>query len=378
MTDREPIFTIGIEEEYLLVDAATGELASDPPEALMRDCVARFGDQVSPEFLRSQVEVGTAAVSSVKEVRAELVRLRRGVAEAAAGHGLKPIAAGTHPFADHEVQPHTEKERYEILARELQGIARRLLISGMHVHVGIENRDLRIDLMGQVSYFLPHLLALSTSSPYWRGIDTGLMSYRIAVWDELPRTGMPEEFDSWSEFERFQAKMQEAGLIEDGSKLWWDLRPSVRHPTLEMRICDMMPRLDDTICVAALYLCLLRMLWRLRTANQRWRRYPRSFLNENRWRAQRYGIDGTLVDFGTGRQVRFADLIEELLELVREDAEALECQDEVQHARELLARGTGAHRQRREVAGACEQGADESEAMAEAVHALAVDTVADL
>ena len=378
MAIQEPSFIVGIEEEYLLVDRESGSLASDPPESLMEDCVERLGDQVSPEFLRSQVEVGTVPCSSVAEARNELARLRKGVAEAASVHSLLPIAASTHPLADHDLQPHTEKERYEILARDLQAVARRLLISGMHVHVEILNEDLRIDLMSQVTYFLPHLLALSTSSPYWRGRDTGLMSYRVAVWDELPRTGLPDSFESWSEYRILLTTMCDAGIIEDGTKLWWDVRPSDRYPTLEMRICDVTPKLDDAICIASLFMCILRMLYRLRAKNQRWRRYSDVLINENRWRAQRYGIDEPLVDYGIGEMVPYADLFEELLELINEDMHALCCREEVLHGREILARGTSAHRQRKVFGECIEAGASREEALTEVVRMLASETVQDL
>lgn len=378
MAIAEPKFTVGIEEEYLLVDAKTGALASDPPASLLRACAERVGDQVSPEFLRSQVEVGTRPCANMREARDDLARLRGAVAEAAAQHGYAPIAASTHPFADHDSQMHTDRERYQLLARDLQGVARRLMISGMHVHVEIDDADLRIDLMEQMTYFLPHLLALSTSSPFWRGNDTGLMSYRIAVWDELPRTGLPEGFASWGEYRRLVERMREAELLEDATKLWWDLRPSDRYPTLEMRICDVPPRLEDTICLAAMYICLLRMLYRLRCKNQRWRRYPNVLISENRWRAQRYGTDGTLVDFGLGRQVQYADLLEELLALIEEDMQALDCEAEVLHARTILARGTGAHRQRRAFEEATAGGASKEAALEAAVRVLVADTVADL
>ena len=245
------------------------------------------------------------------------------MAEVTARHGLAPIAASTHPFASWHLQKHTDKERYNILAQDLQAPGRRLVICGMHVHIGIEDPQLRIDFMGQVAYFLPHLLALSTSSPFWGGEDTGLKSYRMAVFNELPRTGLPELFESWGEYERHLKALIAAGVIEDGSKLWWDVRPSARFPTLEMRITDVCTTLDDGIAVAALYRCLLRMLWRLRRSNQRWRRYAAMLINENRWRAQRYGTDAGLADFGKGEIVPYADLLEEMIELVREDAELL-------------------------------------------------------
>jgi glutamate---cysteine ligase / carboxylate-amine ligase len=372
---NEPAFTIGIEEEYLLVERASRELASDPPPEMLSECQALLEGQVSPEFLRAQIEVGTTVCNSVADARAELARLRRTVAGVAARHGLAPIAAATHPSALWHRQKTTDRERYTLLARDIQAPARRLVICGMHVHVGIEDPELRIDLMGQVAYFLPHLLALSTSSPFWRGEDTGLNSYRIAVFAELPRTGLPELFDSWGEYERHLGVLVAAGLIEDGSKLWWDLRPGVGKPTLEMRICDVCTRLDDGIAIAAIYRCLTRMLWRLKRANQRWRRYAAMLINENRWRAQRYGIDAGLVDFGKGAMAPYAELLDEILALTREDAEHFGCVAEVEHARSILARGTSAHRQRAIAAAARAAGKTPIEAQREIVDWLIAATV---
>ena len=378
MAIAEPSFTIGIEEEYLLVDPADGRLARDPPKGFMETCAARLGGQVSAEFLRAQVEVGTRPCATVREAGADLTRLRREIAAAAKEHGLAPVAASTHPFAEHDRLLVTDKERYRDLAHDLQAVGRRMVISGMHVHAGVEDDHLRADLMGQIAYFLPHLLALSTSSPFWQGRDTGLMSYRISVWDGLPRTGLPERCESWSEYLRIVAGLQDAGVIEDATKIWWDLRPSSRYPTLEMRICDLPTRLVDTVGIAALYLCILRMLYRLRRANQRWRVYPRTFINENRWRAQRYGTDETLIDFGIGRQVPYADLVDELLELVAEDIDALGCAGEIAAVRDILRRGTSAHRQRIAHRAALARGATQEEAIAEVVRLLISETVADL
>jgi carboxylate-amine ligase len=378
MTVAEPAFSIGIEEEYLLVDRESRDLAADAPSALIDDCERQLHGQVGPEFLRSQIEVGTRACRSVGEARQELVRLRGLVAKVSADYGLAPIAAATHPFARWSAQKHTDKERYNVLARDMQALARRLLICGMHVHVGVHDEDLRMDLMGQIVYFLPHLLALSTSSPFWNGEETGLKSYRLAVFDELPRTGLPPKFDSFGEFQRHLGILTAAGLIEDGSKLWWDVRPSVRFPTLEMRISDIPTRLDDSVCIAALYVCLLRMLYRLRRLNQRWRRYTNMLVNENRWRAQRYGFDEGLVDFGKGAVVPYADLVEEILELIREDAEALGCTAEVAHARDILARGTSAHRQLEVFHEAIANGASREAALEAVVDWLIEETVAGL
>ena len=378
MAATEPKFTVGIEEEYLLVDRETRDLATEPPESMLTDCQALLRGQVCAEFLRSQIEVGTRVCETVAEARADLSYLRATVAEIAEKYGFAPIAASTHPFAHWGEQRHTDKDRYNILADDLQGVARRLLIGGMHVHVGIEDDELRIDLMNQVSYFLPHLLALSTSSPFWRGDNTGLMSYRICVFDELPRTGLPERFASYKEYLRLVAVMVEAGLIEDATKLWWDVRPSARFPTLEMRLTDVCTHLDDAACIAALYQCILRMLYRLRLTNQRWRTYPRMLINENRWRAQRYGVDDGLVDFGKGEIVPYPELMEELLELVAEDAEALKCEIEISRARTIIAEGTSAHRQVKVYDDMLAAGGNEEEALKAVVDLLVEETTRDI
>jgi carboxylate-amine ligase len=345
MAIKEPSFTIGIEEEYLLVDKDSRDLVQEPPPELFAKCEEALRGRVSPEFLRSQLEVGTSVCKSVQEAREQLVHLRGTVGGIAGEFGLAPIAASTHPFAEWSSQQHTDKERYNILAKDLQHVARRLVICGMHVHVGIEDDELRIDLLGQAAYFLPHLLALSTSSPFWQGAQTGLKSYRLSVFDELPRTGLPHQFSSFSEYERTVELLVSAGLIEDATKLWWDLRPSALFPTLEMRVTDVCPLIDDGIAIAALYQCILRMLYRLRRQNQRWRHYPPFLVRENRWRAQRYGIEQGMVDFGKGEVVPFASLLEELFDLVAEDAAYFGCTAEVAHARTIVARGTSADRQ---------------------------------
>jgi carboxylate-amine ligase len=329
----EPECTLGIEEEYFLVDKTTRNVVGDPPDGMLAECEALLGAQVSPEFLRSQIEIGTRVCMSLDEARADLRRLRGTIASVAAGHGMAPIAAATHPFARWEAQKTTERVRYQSLESDLQGVGRRLAICGMHVHIGIPDDELRIDLLNQASYFLPHLLALSTSSPFWQGENTGLKSYRLAVFDEMPRTGTPERFASWGEYRRHIDILVGAGLIEDATKLWWDLRPSDRFPTLEMRITDCCTTLEDALSIAALFRCLLRMLWRLKRENQRWRLYARMLIDENRWRAQRYGFDQGLVDFGRGAIVPYAELLDEILELVDPDARHFGCIGEVSHAK---------------------------------------------
>jgi carboxylate-amine ligase len=345
MAIEEPSFTVGIEEEYLLVEKEGGDLAAAPPQALIEKCQQAFEGQVSPEFLRAQIEVGTRVCDTLKECREQLLHLRGVVGEVSSEFGLAPMAASTHPFAKWSEQVHTDKERYNALARDFQVVARRLVISGMHVHVAIEDEETRIDLLNQIPYFLPHLLALSTSSPFWQGTQTGLKSYRLSVFDELPRTGLPPQFGSFSEYARTVELLVGAGLIEDATKIWWDVRPSARFPTLEMRITDVCPLLDDGIAIAALYRCVLRMLWRLRRANQRWRYYSAFLIRENRWRAQRYGAEQGMVDFGKSEIVSFAELIEELIDLVRPDAEHFGCVSEIEHTAFIVARGTSADRQ---------------------------------
>lgn len=374
----EPSFTIGIEEEYLLVSSQTRALVDEQPATMLAECEAKLGKaQVSPEFLRSQIEVGTSVHRTIAEARADLGNLRSTIAEVAGQYELAPIASSTHPFADWHSQKPTDKERYEVLAKDMQGVAWRLLIGGMHVHVAIEDEDLRIDLMNQVTYFLPHLLVLTTSSPFWGGDKLGLKSYRLCVFDELPRTGLPNRFDSFGEYQRHINILVNAGLIEDATKIWWDIRPSARYPTLEMRIADVCTYLDDAICVAAIYRCLLRMLYRLRRNNQRWRLYASMLIQENRWRAQRYGFDEGLVDFGLGRIVPYPDLLEEILSLIQPDAEYFDCVSEVEHARTILKRGTSAHRQVSTYEQALSEGASPEQALQQVVDMLIKETIAN-
>lgn len=375
---ERPAFTVGIEEEYLLVDPDTRDLLRDPPDRLMRECEEVLGPQVGHEFLRAQVEVGTKVSKTVGEARTDLVMLRRGLRDVAERNGIAYIAASTHPFADWADQQITEKARYQMLARDLQVVVRRLVICGMHVHVGVEDPEMRLDLMNQVTYFLPHLLALSTSSPFWHGVETGLKSYRMSVFYSLPRTGPPERFSSWGEYERHVEALVGAGLIEDATRLWWDIRPSARYPTIEMRIADISTRVDDGITVAAVFLSLLGMLYRRRTENQRWRSYSNMLVSENTWRAQRYGVEGTLADFGKGTLVPFANLIEEIIELVRPDAEEFGCVAEVERARELVSDGTSADRQIAAYRAAIDSGASEDEALRAVVDHLVADTLVGL
>ncbi|MGF7162332.1 carboxylate-amine ligase [Rhodoligotrophos appendicifer] len=373
----EPSFSLGIEEEYLLVDAKTRDLIHEAPKGLLAACERRLLGQVSPEFLQCQIEVGTRVCSTMDEARTDLAHLRRTIADTARDHGLAPIAASTHPFARWDDQRHTHRDRYEILAKDLQVVVQRMLICGMHVHVAVEDEDLRIDLFNQLVYFLPHLLMLTTSSPFWQGRNTGLASYRLIVFDSLPRTGLPPQFSSFADYQRTVATLTSLAIVEDATKIWWDLRPSGRFPTLELRICDVCTRLDDAIAVAALFRCLVRMLFRLRRDNQRWRSYERFLVNENRWRALRYGASQGLIDFGRGEIVPSEGLLEELLILVRPDAEHFGGVAEVEHCRTILQRGTSAVRQISVFEAAKRRGLAEDEALAAVVDDLISQTVAD-
>jgi len=372
---KEPPFSIGIEEEYLVVDKETRELVHDLPTELLEHCEELSeGQQVKPEFMRSQIEIGTRKCATVAEARESLSVLRRSVIEATGVHGLAPLAASTHPFANWHGQEHTARERYDVLAKEMQAAAWRMIICGMHVHVGIDDDELRVDLMRQFSYFLPHLLALSCSSPFWEGRDTGLKSYRLTVFDALPRTGIPERFSSYADYRSHVDMLIKAGVIPDATKIWWDVRPSDRYPTLETRVMDVCTRLDDAVSIAAVIVSTLRMLWRLRARNQSWRSYAPMLISENRWRAMRYGTDEGLIDFGSGEIVPFRDLMEQLVDLISEDALALDCLSEVEHVLVIAGRGTSAHEQLRVNSEALNAGLDAREAMRRVVDHLATVT----
>lgn len=377
MGHSEPSFTLGIEEEYLIIDADTLDLVA-VPDGLVQKCVDQLSNKVSPEFLKCQIEVGTGVCATAADARDDLANLRRTVKGVCNEYNLEPIAVSTHPFAEWQKQHFTEKERYRALEKDLAGVARRMLICGMHVHVGIEDDDLRVDLLNQFSYFLPHLLALSTSSPFWEGLETGLHSYRLSVFDNLPRTGIPPFFASFSEYERSIQTIVDAGIIEDGTKLWWDLRPSCRFPTLESRICDVSPRLDHTIAIAALTQSILRMLYVLRRENKRWRQYERFLIEENRWRAQRYGLSEGLIDFGIGKVVPVEETLAELVELVTPHAEFLGCLDEVQIVFDIFDQGNSSQRQVGVFHEATKKGADPKEALREVLRSLIAEFSQDL
>ena len=374
MIDR-PEFTIGVEEEYLVVDRETRDLLSSPPDSMWQEINEVVGSAATHEFLQAQIEIRTGVCRKVSEAREEVAALRRDLSRIVSEYGGAIIAASTHPFADWLKQETTQDERYIRLAADYQQVARQLVICGMHVHVGIEDPDLRIDLMNQVRYMLPHMLALSTSSPFWNGSPTGLMAYRLVIFQNLPRTGIPEEFASWSEYQRYVGTLVDAGLIEDASKLWWDIRPSSTYPTLEMRISEVCTRLDDAMTIAAVYQSLLSYLFRLRRNNQRWRVYAPAVIEENVWRAQRYGTDGSLVDFGKGVLVPMSELVEEFIEVLAQDAIELDTRDELRHMRTIVSEGTSAHRQLATYEQALSDGASEREALHAVVDELIVDTM---
>ena len=293
---------------------------------------------------------------------AELTELREAIASTAREFGTEMVAASTHPWSHWSDQEPVELERYRILGTEQGTLARRMAICGMHVHAGIEDPDLRVDLMGQITYFMPHLLALSGSSPFWEGRDTGLKSFRPTIVGDLPRSGLPEIFESWNDWEEMLSDLAATDMVTDPTKIWWDLRPSARHPTLEIRICDICTWMEDGLAVAALYQATLAFLCHLRESNQKWRNYRRILIMENKWRAQRYGIDADMGDFGKKKAVPFAELIDELVELVRPHAEEHECVAEVEHARVIARRGTSADHQLKVYQDALDGGASDREA----------------
>ncbi|MFN4309655.1 MAG: carboxylate-amine ligase [Ferrovibrio sp.] len=338
-------YPIGIEEEYFLAEAETKNAVSRMPKALIRRARGALGEQVTPELLQSQIEIATPICHSLEEARGHLRRYRRALRDATAEFELEVFAAGTHPMAEWNEQQPTDKPRYAKLTNDLQFLARRNMMCGLHVHVEIRDPHVRIDVMNRILPFLPVLLGLSTSSPFWRKHATGLMGYRLAAYDELPRTGIPDFFVNLADYNSFIDTLVGAGVIEDASHVWWAIRPSLRFPTLELRIADSCTHMEDTLCIAAIYRCLVRALRRLPDLNGIWRNHTRLLIEENRWRAQRYGTAEGLIDFNARRVVPFTEIIEAMLDLIAEDAEAFGCRAEVAHARTILQRGTSAAQQ---------------------------------
>ncbi len=337
-------FTIGIEEEYQIIDPVTREVTSYVQEFFDQGRHV-LKDQIKPEFLQSQIEVGSSICRSIQEAHEELVRLRRTVIEVAGEHGLAVAAASTHPYSKWLDQRITSAERYTKHEKAMAEVARRMLIFGMHVHIGFDDRELLVDVMDQARYFLPHLLALSTSSPFWHGRLTGLKSYRTVVFESLPRTGAPPSFGSWAEYEGYIDLLIKTHCIEEPTSIWWDMRPHPKYGTLELRVFDICTRVDDAICLAALALAIVVKLIRLRRGNRSWRRYRQELVAENKWRATRYGIEGKLIDFGLGAEVPLSELVTEMLELIDDVVDDLEVRREVEHVHKILAEGTSADRQ---------------------------------
>ena len=341
---KAPSLTLGIEEEYQIVDPETGELRSYIQEILREDRMAI--EQIQPELHQSIVEVGTKPRQKPSDLREEVVGLRRTVAELADKSGLKIAAAATHPFSHWLDQEITPLERYVAVEEDLQDLARKNLIFGLHVHVGIEDRDFMIDAMNVARYFLPHLLCLSTSSPFWMGRNTGLKSYRSVVWRNFPRTGVPRVFRSRSAFDDMVSTLVDAHCIEDASKIWWDVRPHFKYPTLEFRVCDICTRVDEAVCIAALFQAIVAKLWKLRHDNLTFRVYPAELIEENKWRAVRYGLDGQLLDLGKHKEVSARELIAELVEWFLDDVlDELGSRREVEYVFEMMDRGSSADRQ---------------------------------
>ncbi len=339
-----PKFTIGIEEEYQIVHPETRELTSYIQEFLDSGRVI-LKDQIKPEFLQSQVEVGSRICTSVQEARSEIYRLRHEVSKLAENKGLRVAAAGTHPFTSWTTQQVTAGERYTKHEENMADVARQMLVFGMHVHIGIDDRELMIDVMNQVRYFLPHLLALTTSSPFWHGRETGLKSYRTIILGNLPRAGIPPAFRSWPEYQTFVETLVRTECIDEATKIWWDIRPNPKYPTLEFRFPDVCTLVDEVICIASLLLGVVAKLIKLRQANVQWRTYRRNLLAENKWRAVRYGVHGKLLDLGKQCEVPLRSLVLELLDLIDDVVDELEIRKEVEYVHTILDEGTSADRQ---------------------------------
>jgi carboxylate-amine ligase len=337
-------FTIGVEEEFQIVNPETMELRSHVSE-LLAEASPEMGTQVKPELHQSIVEIGTKICENVDELRGEMLRIRGELVAAAERSGSQVVAAGTHPFSSWIDQVISPGERYQTIVEELQHLARSLLIFGLHVHVAVPSRDSMIDLMNMARYFLPHLLALSTSSPFWMGRNTGLKSYRTMIFRRFPRTGIPDHFASWSDYENYVNLLLEVRCIDDKKKIWWDVRPHPVFGTLEFRICDVPTRVQDTIAIAALVQAIVVKLHRLYSQNMGFRVYPRALIEENKWRAARWGMDGKLIDFGRRTEVPMRDLAGELLEFVDDVVDELGSRSAVESIQSIVRDGTSADRQ---------------------------------
>lgn len=341
---KPPSLTLGVEEEYQIIDPVTRELRSYITEILKEDSLVM--GEIKPELHQSMVEIGTKVCRHPAEVKAELIRLRKMVIDLAAKQNLKVVAAGSHPFSSWMEQEITPLERYMGVKEDLQDLAQALLIFGTHVHIGIEDREFLIDAMNVSRYLMPHVLALSTSSPFWMGRNTGLKSYRSIVFRSFPRTGIPRSLSGWDEFEGVVNTLVDTKSIPNASKIWWDVRPSWSYPTLEFRICDVCTRVDEAVCIAAIFQAIIAKLWKLRRDNLSFRQYSVAFIEENKWRACRYGLDGNLIDFGKGKEEPARQLIQEMIEWFLGDVlDELGTRKEVEYAFRILREGTSADRQ---------------------------------
>ena len=342
-----PSLTVGIEEEYMTIDPVTRDLRSHIQAEMIEKGKILLREHVKPELHQSVVEVGTRVCHNIKEAKQEVVSLRRHMIGLAKENGLRLAAAATHPFADWREQEIYPDERYKVIVEDMQLVARANLIFGLHVHIGVEDREAAIHLMNTARYFLPHILALSTNSPFWVGMNTGLKSYRCKVFDKFPRTNIPDYFPSWGEYESFISLLVKTHCIDNAKKIWWDIRPHPFFHTLEFRMCDLPMRYEETIALAALIQATIAKLYKLYSANQGFRLYRRALIMENKWRAARYGVEGKLIDFGKQIEVPLRDLMQEYLEFVDDVVDELGCREEVSYVRKILEMGSGADRQLR-------------------------------
>src|ERR1041384_5027036 len=338
-------YRFGIEEEYFLVDAETKSVAREMPDAFITQLKAMTGGQVKGEMLQSQMEVATVPHTNIAAARTELRFLRQTVASVAAKHGLAICAAGTHPTATWIGARQTATERYDNVMEDLQMIGQRNMLCGLHVHVELPDPDDRVDIMMRMLPYLPLFIALATSSPFWRARPTGLKGYRLAAYDELPRTGVPELFRTVAEYETYIAALVKAGVMENSSYVWWAIRPSLKHPLLDLRAPDSCTLVEDSVAIAALYRTLARRLTRSPWQNWDWTAVTRAIVVENKWRAQRYGVHGTFVDISGNGAISVAELLEQVLEDFERDAQALGCLKEVEHCRSIVGSGTSADTQ---------------------------------
>lgn len=344
MSLRKHTFTLGIEEEFQIINPETRELVSHIQQ-ILADGNMILHERVKPEMHQSVVELGTDICTDVRMAREQVIDLRSQLASVTAQAGLKIASAGTHPFSHWKDQLITDHERYATLVKDMQQIARINLIFGLHVHVGIPDREEAIDIMNQARYFLPHLYALSVNSPFWLGENTGLKAYRQMIFERFPRTGIPDAFESLSEYEDYLKLLVMTGCIDNAKKIWWDIRLHPFFDTIEFRICDAQSRVDDTIALAALMQAIVAKLQKLRDQNTTFRSYPRRLLDENRWRASRYGIDGKMIDFGRRCEVDERELLSEMLAFVATEMDELGSQAELAHLERIMREGTGADRQ---------------------------------